>query len=64
MANDARMTFVERIAFEASVALEKESPIVRGWNTGNDPQILAAVEQYNEAQRTRCLTAALATLKL
>lgn len=59
-----QMTFVENAAFQLSVAMEKESAVVRGWNAGSDPDVLAAVGAYNDRERARCKAAALASLKL
>ncbi len=58
------MSVVERAAFEASVAMDKESALVRGWNTGNEPEIQQAISAYNESERLRCKAAALHLLKL
>ena len=59
-----KMTFAENAAFQLSVAFEKESPLIRGWNAGSDPDVLAAVTAYNERERARVKAAALAALKL
>ena len=62
--NAAKMTLVEKIGFEASVALEKDTALLRGWQTGNDPAVIEAVAAYNEREAARCRQAALASLKL
>lgn len=59
-----QMTFIEKLAFNASVALEKDSALIRGWEAGNDPDVKAAVAAYNDREKARCKAAALASLKL
>lgn len=58
------MSRTERAGFELSVAFSKENPFVRGWETGNDPEVQARIESYNQRERERCKAAALALLDL
>lgn len=58
------MTTAERIGLEASLALEKDNALLRGWRVGNSPALLAKVAAYNQREYARCEAAALALLDL
>lgn len=60
----SKATVMERIGFEASVALDKTPALIRGWDVGNDPDTQEAIKLHNESQYNRAKIALLATLKV
>lgn len=62
--SQATMSVAERIAFEASVALVKDTALARGWKVGSSPNVKAKIEAYNQREYERCEAAALALLEV
>lgn len=58
----ATMTVIERAFYEVSAAVDKDTPMVRGWNAANTPAVQAAITQYNVREAARCEAAALELL--
>lgn len=61
-AAEPTMSVMERLGFEASIALERDTSLARGWKAGNDPAVKAAIETCNAREQARCTAAALKLL--
>lgn len=54
----------EDLGATARLFVAKELPEVRGWTQAGSPEVLAAVEAYNEKKRAACKARILANLSL
>lgn len=61
-------TFLEQpredLGSTTRVLIAKELPEVRGWRMAGEPEVLAAIELWNEKKRQECKARILAELKI